>query len=714
MNSIMEAVARNARERPTAVAVTDGREALSYEGLWRGTEEWAETLDALLDRTRTMGLCLDNSPGWVLLDLASIHMRVPMVPLPLFFNDAQRRHALSQSGASSLIADRPLPGFGDAKRITVSGRTVYMHQYDANAVVLPADTAKITYTSGTTGQAKGVCLSQAALERVANAVVDVIGEEYAGVHCAVLSLAILLENAGGLYPTLLAGGRYHVPPLAAVGFGSAFSPDFTALARALKDCDATSAIMVPEILRGLSTALEQNAMSLPAMKLLAVGGARISRQVLSNATDLGLPVFQGYGLSEAGSVVALNVPGRNRLGSVGQPLPGVELTLAPDGEILITRPAFLGYIGGDPAPIHLATGDIGRFDVDGYLFIEGRKSDSLITAFGRNIAPEWIESELLSQSAIGQALAFGDAMPALGALIVPSSSSVTDRELAVAVARANRSLPEYAEVRHWAKVPVFTVVNQQLTANGRLRREAIARDHRHLMTACFKQPGRYLSFFEELIAATASGRSRLLSIPQIRDGLAGRIALSTYVHYLAEAYHHVKHTVSLMHLANQGLPRDQVWLRTALDQYISEETGHEEWILEDIAQAGGDAQSVRNGTPRFATELMVAYAYDFVGRVNPVGFFGMVFVLESTSEQLASRGAHALMQTLKLPPNCFRYLLSHGAVDVDHMRFFQNLMFQIDDPRDQAAVIQMANAMYGLYGDVFRSIPHSLEHAYGT
>ena len=348
---------------------------------------------------------------------------------------------------------------------------------------------------------------------------------------------------------------------------------------------------------------------------------------------------------------------------------------------------------------------------DGDLFIDGRKTNVIITAFGRNVAPEWVESELLSRPEIAQTMVFGDAAPTLGALIVPAVG-VNDVEISNAVAQTNLTLPEYAVIKHWTRVAPFTVANRQLTGNGRIRRATIAHDFARLMAVCLEQPGQYVTFFDALVAATAPERALMLSAPQIRDGLAGRISRSTYLHYLAEAFHHVRHTVSLMRLAfDRSLP-DQEWLREALEQYIAEETGHEEWILEDIAQAGGNAATVRNGVPRFATEMMVAYAYDYVSRINPVGFLGMVFVLESTSEQLATRGAHALMQALGLPQTCFRYLLSHGSVDVDHLRFLQNLMSRVTEPRDRAAITHMAKAMYRLYGDVFRSIPHTPENAH--
>jgi heme oxygenase len=128
--------------------------------------------------------------------------------------------------------------------------------------------------------------------------------------------------------------------------------------------------------------------------------------------------------------------------------------------------------------------------------------------------------------------------------------------------------------------------------------------------------------------------------------------------------------------------------------------------LDDIRNAGGDAERVRNGTPRMATELMVAFAYDFVTRINPVGFLGMVFVLEGTSTQLATAGAEAIMASLGLPEDCFHYLTSHGSLDLEHMKFFEQLVNRIEDPEDQAAIVHVAKRIFVLFGNVFREIPN--------
>lgn len=706
MSLVLDALTRHARERGDQIAVTDGLSQLSYRALPALIEKLAQDLAVGLPLAGPIASCLDNSAAWVLLDLALIKLERPSLPLPKFLSQAQRAHAIAQSGAGALVTDEPADGLELIDQLHIGARSVYLYALDTGPVGLPPGTAKITYTSGSTGTPKGVCLSQTALERVASSLIEAIGPQFAGIHCAVLPLGILLENTAGLYTTLIAGGRYDVPPLARIGFEKPFMPDFGIMLDHLISCEVTSTILVPELLRGLMMTLAATGVRLPSMKLIAVGGAKVSPSLIASAAQMGLPVFEGYGLSEAASVVAVNTPAMSRPGSVGRLLPHAQMTFGDDGELMIANSGFLGYVGGDPAPALFKTGDIASLDDDGFLYIEGRKSNTLITAFGRNISPEWVESELLAEPQIGQAMVFGEAQPALAALIVPSARHVTANDISKAVSQANKRLPAYARIEHWTMAMPFTPASGQLTSNGRMRRPAIAQANHTSMARCYETKGQYVSFFETLVAETAAQRMYLEETPQIQAGLMGQISLQTYLDYLAQAYYHVKHTVPLMSLTYDKLTSSEAWLRPVLEHYMSEELGHELWILDDIENSGGNADMVRNGTPRLATEVMVAYAYDFITRINPIGFFGMVFVLEGTSTQLASQGATALMQTLNLPETCFRYLLSHGSLDLEHMAFLKSLLDRIESPQDQAAVIHMAQAMFVLFANVFRAIPH--------
>ena len=219
-----------------------------------------------------------------------------------------------------------------------------------------------------------------------------------------------------------------------------------------------------------------------------------------------------------------------------------------------------------------------------------------------------------------------------------------------------------------------------------------------------------MTFHDRLLASTAEERAALIATPIIQATLRGEVEMPGDLAFLTEAYHHVRHTASLLAARNAALPGRLAWLAPELDHYIAEETGHDEWILDDIAACGGDALAVRRGRPQPATELMVAYAYDTIARGNPVGFLGMVLVLEGTSVALALNAADRIQQALGLPERAFSYLRSHGELDREHTAHFAQLMNLLDDPADQQAVIHAARMFYRLYGDVFRGLPLPAPH----
>jgi pyrroloquinoline quinone (PQQ) biosynthesis protein C len=214
-----------------------------------------------------------------------------------------------------------------------------------------------------------------------------------------------------------------------------------------------------------------------------------------------------------------------------------------------------------------------------------------------------------------------------------------------------------------------------------------------------------MPFYDILRERTEHERQQLFSVPVIQDALRGEIVTAQYIAFLSQAYHHVRHTVPLMMACGSRLSEEQAWLRQPLAEYIEEEIGHEEWILSDIAACGGDPEAVRAARPQRDTELMVAYAYHQIERVNPVAFFGMVHVLEGTSTALATAAADTMRGALGLPPEAFTYLNSHGSLDVSHVAFFEGLMNRLDLPADQEAVLHCARMMYFLYGNIFRSLP---------
>lgn len=214
-----------------------------------------------------------------------------------------------------------------------------------------------------------------------------------------------------------------------------------------------------------------------------------------------------------------------------------------------------------------------------------------------------------------------------------------------------------------------------------------------------------MSFYARLNEQSQQARQELLAVPIIQGALQGRVSLPSYLAFLTEAYHHVRHTVPLLKACKAALPARHVWLYDAMDEYVEEEQGHDEWILDDIRACGGDAEAVRHGRPALATEVMVAYAYDTIARGNPLGFFGMVHVLEGTSVALALMAADRIQTGLGLPDAAFSYLRSHGTLDQEHTAHFALLMDRIEDVADQMAIVHAARAFYLLYADVFRGLP---------
>jgi pyrroloquinoline quinone (PQQ) biosynthesis protein C len=216
-----------------------------------------------------------------------------------------------------------------------------------------------------------------------------------------------------------------------------------------------------------------------------------------------------------------------------------------------------------------------------------------------------------------------------------------------------------------------------------------------------------MTLFERMQQSLSLEKDYLFSSPIIRDAMTGNVTREQYVAYLTQAYFHVRETVPLLMACGSRLSPEKEWLRSAVAHYIDDEYGHEQWILDDIRNAGFDPESAVSKGPSLATEFMVAYAWDTIQRRNPVGFFGMVYVLETTSIELATAAADSLATHLELPPTAFRYLSSHGSIDLKHVRFLEGLIDRLVDPQDQEAVLHCASRIYCLYAQLFRTLPDS-------
>lgn len=478
MNALLRALQLRARGKPEDVVLTDGHTSTTAAQLVADIAELGGQLEG--HGIQRLALLADNSPDWVRLDLAAQSRGICLIPVPTFFSAAQRDHVLQAVGVDAIASDIGLRSLlaleaGRGEPVARCPKLLLDLLPVTRRGQVPVDTAKITFTSGSTGTPKGVCLSTEQCLGVATALLEAVGLR-APRHLSLLPLSTLLENIAGAYVPLLAGGAVVLPPPAEVGMAGSSGVNVRQLLQALGQWQPQTLILTPQFLALFDQALQAGWRPPESLRFVAVGGARVAPALLQRVRRGGLPVFEGYGLSECASVVSLNTPGLDRPGTSGQVLPHVRVT-ERDGELWVEGNRFLGYLD-DPASWHsgpVATGDLGRIDSDGYLTVSGRRKHLLISSFGRNISPEWVESELLADGLLRQAVVLGDDQPWCVALVYPTDIGCDDSAITAAIAAANARLPDYARVRDWIRLQQpLSAAADLLTANGRPRRERIA------------------------------------------------------------------------------------------------------------------------------------------------------------------------------------------------------------------------------------------------
>ncbi|MCW3155316.1 AMP-binding protein [Achromobacter spanius] len=480
--------------RAGRLAVHTAKESWDYDALIRRVQTRADLLAA--HRAHVTASLMDNGADWIVHDLACLLAGVVHVPLPLFYTPEQRRQTLDAAGVNTVVASSSTQamlhafGFDVAESLPDSLALFRRAAPSASSAPLPHGTAKITFTSGSTGSPKGVCLG--AREMLAVAASLAAATRPLGIlrHLTALPLPVLLENIAGVYSPLIEGAAITVRALSETGLQGSSRFDPAIFHAALVDAKAQSVIVLPQMLRAYTGWLRATGASAPSdLRLMAVGGAAVGADLLAAARAHGLPAYEGYGLSEACSVQTLNLPGADCPGSAGRPLPHARLRVTADGEIEVAGTHALGYLGQQAAPRQwLPTGDLGRLDEAGFLHIDGRKKNLLITGYGRNVSPEWIELRLTNQPAIAQAVVLGEGQPQLGAVIWPLGNA-SDEAIRASIDSANAALPDYARIGPWMRARAeFGAASGMATANGRPRRAAVADRHTDLFSRKSAQP----------------------------------------------------------------------------------------------------------------------------------------------------------------------------------------------------------------------------------
>lgn len=472
MNILLEAITQWAKMTPDRVALVGGDETdslveLTYSALLCKVEQVAAELMA--QKIDVLALRMENGLNWAVVDLAAMMANVVVVPIPTFFSPAQVEHILAQSGADALLGDWQSKPYSleiaQDVSLTMAALPLRRLRRPTRASYLEG-TGKITFTSGSTGHPKGVCLSNEHLCSVARSLANSV-RGFAHTHLVLLPLSTLLENITGIYVPLILGGTSYIFPGQRTGLlgSSQFNPHL--FADILAGIKPDSIVLTPALLLTLISLVKLQPWLAESLKFVAVGGAKVSASLIKAAHDLHIPAFEGYGLSECGSVVCLNTPAHFQSGSCGKPLPHIQVRIAEDGEILVKGATALGYLNEPFHQAWLATGDLADMDEQGYVTLLGRKKNLIVTAYGRNVSPEWIESEALAFLPHVQFIITGDSQQALCAVMEVVEHAEEK------ISALNDTLPDYAQIRTVLMLDNPKAMADWYTNNGKLKRDEI-------------------------------------------------------------------------------------------------------------------------------------------------------------------------------------------------------------------------------------------------
>ncbi len=472
MGELAEAPMRHAETDGQRIAMSDSRQRLSYSELAR----WVAGAAAdLAQGPETIGLIGENSAEWAVAFLAASAAGKTIVPIPTFFSREQCAHLIADAGIKYVLETH----VGETARHHLPVPAQALSRRRSDPASIPAgEGGLIIYTSGSTGVPKGVRLCHGQSLWSAKALAEASGATAADKYLSLLPLPMLLELICSVMIPVLIGGAVHYDTAIAnsVGGGAAAN-----IAKAFDREQPTASVMVPQLLALYAAQLAASGSRPPeSLRFVAVGGAPLPPMLAATATRLGIPVFEGYGLSECCSVVAVNRPGASRTGTVGQPLGGLSVAIE-DGEIVVEGPSVMDrYLHHAAAPRRWRTGDLGHLDADGFLTVHGRRDALIVTPAGRNISPEWVETTLLgdprwSACVLGQAGLASE----LAVLLIPSApaqawaDAVSREDLLAAIRQACAELPDYARPRGAFAVSRAAAAQAGLfTSNGRIRRSA--------------------------------------------------------------------------------------------------------------------------------------------------------------------------------------------------------------------------------------------------
>ncbi|REF28601.1 long-subunit acyl-CoA synthetase (AMP-forming) [Xenorhabdus cabanillasii] len=439
----------------------------------------------------TVGIICRNSTDWIIADLSCLFTGLISLPLPHAFSYAQAHHLASK--CDLFIFDKTGEETLDKKWGIQINKEKSILLDDAffsaleNKILLDltneggAEICKVIHTSGTTSTPKGVKLKQEAIIETFKNLSSAIPKESQKEYLSLVPLSLLLEQMTAIYLPFIHGGTVNFLPknMPLIGENKC---DITEILNWIKEVKPTAMTVPPVVIEALLNAVEQGDETLyqylKFVPHITCGGARVDVRTLEQLRSLGIDAYQGYGLSENASVVSVNTPQFNRLGSVGRPLPHVEVRIADENSIEIRSSSlFSGYSGYDPSVCYvdedgwLNTGDIGYLDEENYLYVSGRKKNIICLPNGRNVYPEKIESEVQNRKGVISSTLFLDDKKGMVILLKVDPSKFKREEIEDWMDK------EYSDVERPEQLWIVNKNNPTLdslfTVTGRPKREEI-------------------------------------------------------------------------------------------------------------------------------------------------------------------------------------------------------------------------------------------------
>ena len=466
MRLLFDSMHRHATAAGDRIAVSDDHGQLSRRELIERIIGLAADLDG---RSRVVGICAPNGIEWAVAQLACALAGKVVVPLPAFFSSFQLGHVIRDASVDLILVSEETE-----QLVAQSGIKTRLIDSQCLGTDLPdviEGFGQIIYTSGSTGQPKGVRHLSGQIAWSASALSSATGATADDRYLSVLPLPLLLETICSVFIPTLLGAYVHFDKGMAERVGRG---DATGLAHAFETCLPTASVLVPQLLRQWVAELQTLGKTAPSsLRFVAVGGAPVPEQVANAAWRSGIPVHEGYGLSECCSVVAVNRPNERRSGTVGRALSGLSMSI-DNGEIVVEGPSITdGYLGQGPAPAAWRTGDLGEIDRNGFLKVRGRKDSLLVTSFGRNVSPEWIETMILADLRVAFCTVVGHGEPHLTAVLIPSPrgaawfAEATSAEILELLSACCSDAPGYAVPGAYVVVSIEQALASQLLNNGR-------------------------------------------------------------------------------------------------------------------------------------------------------------------------------------------------------------------------------------------------------